>query len=83
MSTTPACKAPAILADHRAARARRRVRAGGRVPSDFMPFDDGVDPENDHPVEGGGIPWAGVVAIGALALLCLVLMGRGLYSFLN
>lgn len=82
MSTTSA-QAPANLADHRTARARRRVRAGGRVPSDFMPFDDGVDPENDHPVEGGGIPWIPVIAIGALALIVLALAARSAYSLLN
>ena len=76
---------PIDLASARAARAKRKLRAGPiqRVPSDFMPFDYGVDPENDHPVEGGGIPWRAIALIGGASVVCLGLVVRGIYSFFN
>lgn len=69
---------PIDLAQQRKARAKRRVRAGGRVPSDFMPIDYAEDPA-DTSVEGGGMPWWALVIVGVLAFISIALLVSGVY----
>lgn len=72
--------APVDLA---ARRAKRRVRADGRVPSDFAPIDYAADPSQPpEPIEGPGLPWQARAVIGAFLLSFVVCAAYGVYRFI-
>jgi len=72
---------PISLADRRAARATRRIRAG-RIPSDFAPIDYAADPSlPPEPIEGPGVPWPALVFIACVLVSILTSAVYGVRCF--